>query len=168
MYIDIGKSDMICGCPCAVWCRGPLANPMLVHYWKTVLNSSWFVSWIKWKDVILAYIIYTHIFHLCTLLLESNWIFFFKFIFDLSVINILKRAFDMTFTRYFVVMLWNSIYLWLFVASGRPFKISKVWKTQFQNTCNWERFGGLFQYMRQIGMGIQIISISCDRNKTHA
>ena len=39
---------------------------------------------------------------------------------------------------------------------------------QFQNAGNWVRFEGLFQYTRQIGIGIQIISISWDINEVHA
>ena len=74
----------------------------------------------------------------------------------------------MIFIGYFVMKMWSFIYLWLFGASRRPFKVSKIWKTQYQNACNWESFGWLFQYARQIGMENQIISISWDRNEARA
>ena len=50
----------------------------------------------------------------------------------------------MTFIRWFMRMMWNFICLWSFVASIRPFKISKIWKTRYQNACNWDSFGGYF------------------------
>ena len=50
----------------------------------------------------------------------------------------------MTFIGCFMRMMWNFICLWLFVASIRPFKMSKVWKTWYQNACNWDSFGGYF------------------------
>ena len=56
----------------------------------------------------------------------------------------------------------------LFVASIRPFKISKIWKTRYQNTCNWDSFWWLFHYTRQIAMGTQIISISWNTNEARA
>ena len=75
---------------------------------------------------------------------QKGWDFFFKGTFDLSIIINLKQAFNMTFTRYFVMIMWNFMHLWIFVASRRPFKISKFWETRYQNVCNWERFGGYF------------------------
>ena len=70
--------------------------------------------------------------------------FLFKCIFDLLIINILKQAFNMTFQMYFVMILWNFIYLWLFVASRRPLKANRVCKTWYQNACNWDSFGSYF------------------------
>ena len=46
---------------------------------------------------------------------QKQWDLFFKCIFDLSVINILKQAFNMTFIRCFMRMMWNFICLWLFI-----------------------------------------------------
>ena len=66
----------------------------------------------------------------------------------------------MTFIRCCMRTKWNFLCLWLFVASIRPFKISKVRKTRYQNACNWDRFWWLFHYTRLIAMGTQIISIS--------
>ena len=70
--------------------------------------------------------------------------FSFKYIFDLLIINNLKQDFNMTFIRYFVVKMWNFIYLLIFAVSRQPFKISKIWKTWYQNTCKWDRFWWVF------------------------
>ena len=59
-----------------------------------------------------------------------------------------------------MIIKWNVIFVWLFVASRRPFKVSKVWKTRYQNACNRDSAWGLFQYRRQVGMGIQFFYIS--------
>ena len=92
---------------------------------------------------------------------------FFKCIFDVSIIDILKRVFHMTFIGCFVIILWNFINLYLFLASRRPFKLIKVWKTRYQNACNWESFWWLFQCTQQTFIIIQIIS-AWDRNEARA
>ena len=60
-----------------------------------------------------------------------------------------EASFNMTFTRYFDDNV-EVIYVCLFVASGRPFKISNFWKTQFQNACNWERLGDYFNIRNRL------------------
>ena len=106
--------------------------------------------------------------HCSTLLFKSNGIYFSNAHLVIYIINILKQAFNMTLIRCFMRMKWNFICLWLFVASIRPFKISKVWKTRYQNAWNWDSFWWLFHYTPQIAMGTQIISISWDRNEACA
>ena len=70
--------------------------------------------------------------------------FFFKCIFDVSINDNLRQAFNMTFVGCSVVIVRNFIYLWLFVAFRRPFKASKIWKMRCLNTCNWDSVGGYF------------------------
>ena len=76
--------------------------------------------------------------------------------------DILKQA--LTFIRCFVIIVWKLINLCVFDASRRPFKLIKIWKTRYQNACNWESFWCLFRYIRQTGMVLQIVFIPWDRN----
>ena len=53
------------------------------------------------------------------------------------------RAFNMTFMC-FVIIVWNIIYLWLFVASGRPFKSVRFKECDINTLATGTGFGGYF------------------------
>ena len=74
--------------------------------------------------------------------------------FDVSIINILKHAFNIIITRCFAIIVWNFMYSWSFVVvTARQFWTGQFW---------W-----LFQYMRQIGMGIQSIFHGIEMKLVH-
>ena len=104
----------------------------------------------------------------CTLLFKSNGIYFS----NAYLIYWSSISWSKLLTWHLSGVLWGwcdiFICLWFFVASIWPFKVSKVWKTRYQNACNWDSFWGLFHYTRQIAMGNQIISISWDKNEARA
>ena len=70
---------------------------------------------------------------------------------DVSIINLFKQAFNMTYIRCFGIITWDLIYLWSFISSRRPFKISKIWKCDIKTFTSGTAFGGYHNIRDRLG-----------------